>query len=194
MKQILKALLFIIPFLSCEKEVIVGSGPIGTEQRSVANFTKIEVRGRTAVTVMYGTNFKVEVKAYQNLLPVLETKLMGDALQIGYKSDVSVTNDKSEVIVTMPFLTRFSTTGDSEIKILSGAANDFEGYITGSSTLNAFGYVAKNAKINIEGNGFASISVVDRLKVNITGSGTVYYRGTPIVTSIITGTGKVEKR
>ena len=194
MKQILKALILIIPFLSCEKEVIVGSGSISTEQRSVANFTKIEVQGRTAVTVQYGTNFKVEVKAYQNLLPVLETKLVGDALQIGYKSNVSVTNDKSEVIVTMPFLTRFSTTGDSEIKILSGAANDFEAFITGSSRLNAFGFTAKNVKINIEGNGFASISVVDRLKVNITGSGTVYYKGNPLVTSIITGTGRVEKR
>lgn len=194
MKQILKALILIIPFLSCEKEVIVGSGSISTEQRSLANFTKIEVQGRTAVTVQYGTNFKVEVKAYQNLLPVLETKLVGDALQIGYKSNVSVTNDKSEVIVTMPFLTRFSTMGDSEIKILSGAANDFEALITGSSRLNAFGFTAKNVKINIEGNGFASISVVDRLKVNITGSGTVYYKGNPLVTSIITGTGRVEKR
>lgn len=193
-KLITTTMLLILVLCSCEKEIIVGSGMIQSEQRPLANFTKVEVQGKTGITVVYGTNFKVEVKAFQNLLPVLETKLLGNVLQIGYKPGVSISNDKSEVIITMPFLTRFSTTGDSDVKIISGAANDFEVYITGSSRLNAFGFTAKNARIEIEGAGFASISVIDRLKVKITGNGTVYYKGTPLVTSVITGTGKVEKR
>lgn len=193
-KLITTTMLLILVLCSCEKEIIVGRGPIQSEQRALANFTKVEVQGKTAVTIVYGTNFKVEVKAYQNLLPVLETKLLGDKLQIGYKPGVSVSNDKSEVIITMPFLTRLSTTGDSDINIISGAANDFEAYITGSSRLNAFGFTAKNARIEIEGAGFASISVMDILKVKIVGNGTVYYKGTPLVASVITGTGKVEKR
>lgn len=198
-KLITAAMAIIIAFTSCEKETIkkdtiVGNGPVETELRSVTGFTKVEVQGKTDITVVYGAGFKVEAKAYRNLLSVLETKVTGDVLKIGYKNGNSVSNDNSEVFITMPLLTKLSTTGNSHIKILSGSAGDFEARITGSGKIEGFGFTAKHATIIIEGSGSAAFTVTDRLHAKITGSGVVYYKGNPSVTSQIAGSGRVEKQ
>ena len=179
---------------SCEKETIVGGGSIATEQRNVSNFTKIEVEGKINVIIEHSASFKVAVKSYQNLLPVLETKLIGDALHIGYRTGTNIINDRSEVRISLPLLQKLTTTGDSEINIISGNSSNFEAHIVGSSLINAFNFSTQLANIDIEGNGFASIAVADRLKVKITGNGTVYYKGSPLVTSNVIGNGIIEKK
>ncbi len=194
MKQLFTAaMLLILAFTSCKKDTIIGSGSKETELRSLSGFSKVEVDGRTDVSISYGTVFKVEVKAYRNLLSSLETKVNGDVLKIGFKNGTSVSNDNSEVIITMPLLTKFSTTGSSNVNINSGSADDFEAVITGASKIEGLGFTAKNANITIEGSGTASLSVAEKLKAKITGSGIVYYKGNAAVTSIIVGSGKVEK-
>jgi hypothetical protein len=192
-KFITAATVILIAFTSCKKETVVGNGPIERELRSVAGFSKVNVSGKTGVTITYGTSFNVEVKAYRNLLPSLETKLNGDMLTIGYKSGTSIGNDNSEVFITMPLLTKFFTAGDSKISINSGTVNDFEAVITGASKIEGLGFTAKNAKVTIEGSGAASFFVTDKLDARITGSGIIYYKGNAVVTSIIAGSGKVEK-
>jgi len=187
------AMAILIAFASCKKDHLIGNGPVSTELRFVTGFTKVEVNGKTDVTINYGTTFKVEVKAYRNLISSLETKVNGDALTIGYNSGTSVSNDNSEVFITMPLLTRFSTIGNSKININSGTADHFEARVTGASKIEGLGFTSRNADITIEGTGTASFAVVDTLKAKITGSGIVYYRGDPSVSSIIVGNGKVEK-
>jgi hypothetical protein len=185
--------IILIALTSCDKDTIVGNGSVMTEQRSVAGFSKIEVVGKTGVTINYGANFKVEVKAFRNLLPALETKLNGDVLRIGYKSGTKISNDNSEVMITMPLLTKFSATGSSEVSITSGTANNFEAVLTGSGKIRGLDFTVKNAKVSIEGSSTASFSITDKLHATIVGSGIVYYKGNAVVTTNITGSGKVEK-
>jgi hypothetical protein len=192
-KLMTAAMAILIAFTSCKKDNLVGNGTVTTELRPVTGFSKVDVSGKTGVTINYGTSFKVEVKAYRNLLSSLETKVNGDVLTIGYKSGTSVSNDNSEVFITMPLLTKFSTTGDSKVNLNSGSANDFEAVITGASKIEGLGFTAKNATVTIEGTGTASFAVTDRLNAKITGSGILYYRGNPSVSSIVVGNGKVEK-
>lgn len=193
-KFITAAMAIIIALTSCEKENIIGSGPIETQQRTAFGFTKVDVNGTSSVNITYGTSFKVEVRGYSNLLSSLETKVNGDVLTVGYKNGTSITNDNSQVFITMPLLTKLSTTGDSRVNINSGTANNFEAIITGASTIEGPGFTAKNANVTIEGSGSAAFTVTDRLHAKITGSGVVYYKGNPTVTSQIIGSGTVIKR
>jgi Putative auto-transporter adhesin, head GIN domain len=194
MKQLFTAAMLLITVLtSCKKDTIIGNGPTETELRTVSGFSKVDVSGKTNVTITYGAAFKIEVKAYRNLLSSLETKVNGDVLKIGFKNGTSVSNDNSEVFITMPLLTKFSTTGNSIVNINSGAADNFEAVITGASKLEGLGFTAKSANITIEGIGTASFTITDKLNAKITGSGIVYYKGNAAVTSTINGSGKVEK-
>lgn len=192
-KIITAAMAILIACTSCKKDLLIGNGTVATELRSATGFTQVNVSGKTGITINYGTTFKVEVKAYRNLIPALETKVNGEVLTIGYKSGTSVSNDNSEVFITMPLLTKFSTTGDSKININSGTADHLEARVTGASKIEGLGFTARNADITIEGTGTASFAVVDTLKAKITGSGIIYYRGNPSVSSIIVGNGKVER-
>ncbi|MGZ5247144.1 MAG: GIN domain-containing protein [Flavitalea sp.] len=188
------AILFILSLTSCKKDTLIGNGTTETELRQLTGFSKVEVNGKTGVNISYGSAFKVEVKAYRNLLSSLETKVVNDVLIIGYKNGTSVSNDNSEVFITMPLLTKFETTGTSEVTINSGSSDNFEAVITGAGKLNAFGFSVKQSTIIIEGSASASISVTEKLHAKITGSGKVYYKGNPLVTTNITGTGIVEKQ
>jgi hypothetical protein len=194
MKQLLAALILLCTFCSCEKETLTGSGPVKTEPRTLSGFSKIEVTGQTRITITQGSSFKVEVSAYNNLLQHLETKVVGDVLKIGYAPGHRITNDNSSVNITLPLLTRFATTGSSSVFIQSGAADNFEAYLTGASNIRAYNFSARNATVQIEGSGQVELSVNERLKAKITGSGSVYYKGSPWVTTDVIGSGKVEKR
>jgi hypothetical protein len=196
MKQFLVSLSAIIVLItSCSKDNLVGNGNTATEIRTVTGFSQIEVDGTTDVTVTQGSNFKVEVTAYNNLLPQLETKVIGNVLKIGYKSGTSIMNDNSEVHITLPVLSKFSSTGNSNVIIQNGATVNFEAIVTGASTIKAFGFTAQQAHVKVEGSGSVELSVTNELHARIIGSGNIYYKGNPSsVTTDITGSGKVEKR
>lgn len=196
MKQLF---LFIIPvimfFTACKKDSITGNGPVQTELRSLTGFTKIEVEGRTGITVKQSSNFLVEVKAYSNLLSQLETKVVQGVLKIGYKPGARVINDNSEVYITLPALDKFYTSGSSEVLIQNGTASTFEAVVIGAGKIRAFGFSTNDAAIKIEGSGVVELSIVNKLHAKITGSGQVLYKGNPAsVTTDITGSGTVVKQ
>ena len=77
---------------------------------------------------------------------------------------------------------------------LSGNAGKAALDISGSGKLDATGMDAGSYDITISGSGRASISVRDAITANISGSGTVYYKGSPDrVISKVSGSGKVKK-
>ena len=80
-------------FTSCKKESLLGNGDTKTELRNVAGFSKIKVDGSTDLTITQGSNYRVEVKAHNNLLPLLETKVVDGTLCVGFKRGTSVINN-----------------------------------------------------------------------------------------------------
>jgi hypothetical protein len=86
-----------------------------------------------------------------------------------------------------------SVTGSGSGNVnLSGRTKDFDCKITGSGDVNCSGLKSENAVIKVAGSSdvhvFASVS----LKVNISGSGNVYYSGNPSSPEFnIAGSGKV---
>ena len=207
------ALLFTILMFSCNGDKITGSGNVVTQERNVTGFTGVITNGSTKAFIRMDSIFAVSVKGYENLLPYLETNVVSGILQVGFKDNVSVSNDNTELHVSLPMLDYVQTNGTGDmivtgdvtgsdhlkasvnglanISVEKGSADEFEGEITGSGNISALGFQCKNAKVNITGDGDVEIAVSDKLDVTITGNGNVYYHGSPQISLNITGNGQV---
>jgi hypothetical protein len=216
-----KEILYVLSVLlllttACSKERISGSGSVVTEDRQVNAFTKVSLKGPSFVYITKGNNFNVQVKAYGNLLPYFETRVVNGTLELGYKDDLSIRNENSEVYITLPVLNGLSiygsgdieTTGNfndnpsfetsvygsGNIEIREGAADNFSATIAGSGDVYAFGLSAKKANVEVSGSGNVRITAKDELKVKISGSGNIYYKGSPDISVNISGSGDVIKQ
>lgn len=205
-----------ITFTSCSKDRVTGSGTVKTEDRQINGFTRVNTQGSTSVFITQGETFEVSVKAYENLIPYLETNVVNGTLEIRYKDNINVRNDNSEVYITMPALSGTYINGSADITTtgtftgtsleasISGSGNlifangvydNLKYTSSGSGNLEAFGVTLKHANISIAGSGNAETTATESLTVSIAGSGTVYYKGDPEeVNSEISGSGKVIKQ
>jgi len=201
---------------SCTKEVIKGDGSKVTSERTVSNFSGIDVAGANNVFVSYAPQVTVTVKGYSNLIAHYKTEVKDGKLYLHYDDDVYVRNDNMQVFVTMPSFNALGLSGSCSIK----ATGDFEstpalsvatsgnGNISieklsadaytiassGNSEITTLGVEAKTAKIEISGSSAVTLSVQNKLDVHISGDGKVSYKGDPAeINTDISGSGKVIK-
>lgn len=202
-----------LSLLSCSKERISGNGSTVTETRNISNFTALSASGSTNVYITQGAAFKVEVKGYSNLLPYYETRLLHNTLHLGYKQNVNIRNDNIEVFITLPVLNDLSlfgsgnitatgtfsgntdfnaeVAGSGNIHFSNGNTQNFYSRVDGSGGIYALNMVAGKVEVVITGSGITEITATRQLNVKIVGSGKLYYRGTPVITTNITGSGAV---
>lgn len=219
----IKSVLFIAGILalsfglvSCNKEKISGSGPITTESRNLRNFHNVRLDGNSKLFIIGGTDFKVEIKGYENIIPKLKTFVEDGTLKIGFDKNVTISNDNTEIHVTMPALVNVNTFGNGDVGITGtfiGMENlalqkeglgkidvqntttrNFNLTLIGNIDFSGFGLSAENAIVKITGNGDAELTATKKLNVTLSGNGTVYYKGSPEVVTSISGTGKVVKK
>ena len=151
-------------------------------------------------------------KDYENLLPHLSTRILGNRLIIDY-DDTWIIHSAAEVTVTMPRLTGIDISGSSNLGtigtfkfddlgitvsgsgdlILAGSAKNLNLKVSGSSNLRAFDMPCDTARIMISGSGDVQMSVNKLLDVNISGSGDLIYKGNPSIISRISGSGRIRK-
>lgn len=209
-------LLFLLSFFamaSCKKSVIRGEGQVATERRAISGFEQITVSGATSIYISKKDSFSVEVKAFANLLPYLQTTVSNNKLKIGFEPGSSILNDNSEARISMPHISELATYGSANIiaggsyqnnvftAITSGSGNIFAPAGTadqlkltleGSGSIDAMEMVAVDATIYIEGSGQAFIHLTGKLNVKILGSGVLFYKGNPVsIASDIQGSGKL---
>lgn len=205
-----------LTLLSCTKERISGNGPVVTESRNISNFSSVSVAGSTNVFITQGAAFKVEIKGYSNLLPYFETRLLNNTLHLGFKQNVNIKNDNTEVYITLPALNGLSLSGSGNIRtsgsftgntdfsmqiagsgnihFSNGTTQNFYSSIEGSGNIYALNMVSDRAETTTSGSGNTEITVNNQLKAKITGSGNVYYLGTPSITVNISGSGAVSPK
>src|SRR5260221_5086148 len=80
---------------AADGELVRGSGKVAAENRSVAPFRAIHVTGSMQLVLHQGGKETLEVRADDNLLPLIETAVVDSAgiptLQIGSKMGTSFT-------------------------------------------------------------------------------------------------------
>ena len=78
--------------------------------------------------------------------------------------------------------------------VVTGNSNNSNIVISGSGRFNGTDFAVNYATVRISGSGNAGIWVTDNLSANVSGSGSIYYRGNPpTVNSSVSGSGRVNK-
>lgn len=139
---------------------VVGSGNVVTETRNVSGFHSVDLLGSGQVIVTQGDTEGLVIEAEDNLLPVIETKVVDGTLRIGFK-------DHEEIHITKPLTFRVAVkTLDSVV--LSGSGG------IGAKTLKADRFAVK-----LRGSGNVNLDHLDvgALSVDVDGSGNVKLGG-----------------
>lgn len=214
--KLLCILLTIAALTSCTKETITGSGSTLTETRTVDPFTKVKLEGSGSVTVTQGTQQKVEVTGYENLLQIYETKVQNGLLILKFKNDYyNVHNSNISVNITVNDLATASINGSGKFAINNFNGSSLAADINGSGDIftescvynkvvfkvNGSGYIrgqnvhAKEAEVEVNGSGKLDITCTEDLSATIHGSGQINYWGNPADVSVqISGSGSVKKK
>ncbi|MBI3847806.1 MAG: DUF2807 domain-containing protein [Planctomycetes bacterium] len=175
-----------------------GSGNLQRQDRRVANFRRVILKGSPLVAVTVGPSPSCCVIADDNLFRYVHTEVSGDALVVSLDDTTFVQTSELRVVATTPELdaVEIRGSGDVHVRGLDGAR--FRGTIAGSGTLVAEGTVervdvevdgsgdvemrdlqAEDARVSIRGSGDAELNVGRSLDADIEGSGDVRYVGSP---------------
>ncbi|MBZ0232021.1 MAG: DUF2807 domain-containing protein [Deltaproteobacteria bacterium] len=153
---------------------IKGNGKAQTAQRAVPGFRALSVSGAIDVRVVVGGRQSVELRGDENVLPIIRTRVTNDTLVVdsteSYSSKVPL-----ELRITVPALEALSA---------SGACRGSIQGITGESfTLDASGATS-----------FELAGATDRLRLDVSGSGTVGARRLVAASATVgvSGAGEIE--
>ncbi len=190
---------------------VPGSGVSKTEARTLAPFDHITFQGVGSALISVGGPQVLEITADDNLLPLIETRILEGALIIRPKQEIQ---PKSELVVKIhvPDLQGLTLAGDTTAEVLGVASESFDIAITGhgmataggrteslSATIQGSGAVratelqASRTRVKIIGSGEVAIHTTDDLDITIMGSGNVRYSGDPKITKTVLGSGSIEK-
>ena len=167
---------FLLLFNSCIDDFFIeGNGISKTEYRSASGFDHISVNGDYHVTVMPGNDYSVEVTADCNLIPFIETDVIGNTLKIRTRGLYSLRQDfPIEVYITTPELKELAMSGSGLIETGNFMSNDFNIAVSGSGDIKT----AINAS---------------QIKATVSGSGTISLEGNANETNfVISGSGKIK--
>jgi hypothetical protein len=196
----------------CSRPRIIGDGVIKTEDRSISEFSKVEVTGGYQIKWSSGKP-ALNISTDQNLLPLFETVVSGSTLRIDSKDNLAPTKSIT-IILSSASLTdvqltggirfkasqitgqdlKLESTGASEISV-DGSVRNLEVNLTGASKLNAKSLHTQIATLSLVGASEANVTVTDTLKASLTGAGKLTYSGNPkSVEKNITGAGLIQNR
>lgn len=213
---LLAILTSVMLLMSCGKTSIRGSGNTITETRNVVAFTGVQAQGTINVEVKKGAQQKVEVRGYENLVPVFETFVTNGTLVVKIKNEYyNIHNSNITVFIEVPDLQNISLDGSGDILLKDLIGTDLTASINGSGDLNASNCTYNNtayrvngsgnirasqiaslvADAKIAGSGKIDVSCTQKLIARIDGSGEINYWGNPtVVETSISGSGHVRKK
>lgn len=117
-----------------------GTGGIKTETRQAAPFSKIEAGFGIRITVGIGASKPLEVRAQENILPIIVTDVQDDTLRIRGNSEFD-SSTVVEVTIVTPTLTSVSLGGGSSARITGIAADRLGVAVGGGGSITATGTV-----------------------------------------------------
>lgn len=164
-----------ILFSACKKEIIKPSSDITMIERSVEQFTSVEVADAMEVTISYSSSEqKVVVEANSNLHSYVKTEVIGGKLKIYMQQNVVFRkNAKIKVHLTLPELVSLKVTDASEVSFANQfEANHIDIDASGASEISG-GLNAVSATITLSGASEADFHGVSNMSIfNLSGAST----------------------
>lgn len=151
---------------------IKGYGPLVAETRNVKNFNGLELDVDAQVNVTIGPVISFEVIGQQNILDVLNVKVINGLLVIDYNESVWF-HKRLQIDITVPDLSFISSFGSGDIYVHSPLVTD-ELYLDvfGSGNIKLVALSSPFVDSEIKGSGEIKLDgVVQSQQINISGSG-----------------------
>lgn len=174
-----------------------GSGKTATEARDLTGFKAVDVGGVFQVEIVAQKDFRVEVEADDNLLPLIKTEVDGNVLKINAERRLSSSNpikiriyapdiDNLEVSgaanVSMTDIKNDNLTldcsGHSNIKI-AGETSKLNIDVSGSTKIDAEALRTVDANVDAGGASGVTVNVSGELRSEASGASKILYTGTP---------------
>lgn len=136
---------------------------------------------------------KVKVRMTMKSLQKLSNSTFNAPVHVrGFSgTTLNITNDENAVMDFDVDYKRITCQMNRGSLILTGKAEDMDGYFYSSAKLEAFGLEAQ--RVNLVSNSIFELQTkaIEKLVVKINDSGNIRYKGHPVIESTITGTGKL---
>jgi hypothetical protein len=155
---------------------IDGSGPVRSEIREITGFSGVNNTGSFNVYVNRSDEYRVEVKAQENLIPIIETYLSGHTLIVQTKDGTCFRSDSPvEVYVSLPELEELTLSASGKLIAESAHTSMLECVNSGSGHLVIDTVVAHDFTAGNSGSGTITIGEVTSTEVGYyqSGSGTI---------------------
>jgi len=186
-------LLATIATQSCTKEYsrIEGIGTITTETLHLSDFSAIAVEGADDVIISYGPEQKVEVTGHPNIISRIQTEVHNGTWDVELERG-SYGHYELTYHLILPSIEKVTNIGSGNVRI----TDPMETYqmdisILGSGSFSGFLLNTQECQVDIVGSGNCEITAESSLDVSIDGSGSVFYKGTPLIKDHISGSGRV---
>jgi Putative auto-transporter adhesin, head GIN domain len=187
-----------------------GSGTQAVQGRTVAPFHAVDLAGADNVTVYVGGPRTVSVRADDNLVKYVTTRVQSGTLTIGQTRSFSTSNPTS-VEISVPALDAVTLSGTGVLEVTAVEAKHFVVRVLGSGTLTVTGstkkldaalsgagdvrlegLVAEDVIATVSGAGRLLVNATHRLDAGVSGAGAIAYRGNPAkLTTHVTGIGSI---
>ncbi|MCK5693751.1 MAG: DUF2807 domain-containing protein [Bacteroidales bacterium] len=167
-----------------------GSGPVITELREVGYFTGVTNTGSFDVYVSNSESFSVEVRAQENLVPIIETLVSGSTLIVKTESNNCYkSNSPVEVHISMPETDLLTLAGSGRVFADMVASAEVEVSNSGSGYMEIDSVFTETLTLGNSGSGYVGVTAnyVNEVDVVQSGSGS-------ILCGILFGTNEVDIR
>lgn len=156
---------------------VKGSGKVQTEKRSIGSFQAITLRGSMTVTLRQTGREALELRADDNILPLIETRVVDiggvPTLEIGVRQGVSYsTRDDILVTVDLATLHALATSGSGDVIADGLKVNGLKLSMTGSGDIKLRRLSADDVSLKVQGSGDVTLDGrATKLGLSIAGSG-----------------------
>lgn len=191
-------LLIVVLFNSCDElfNCLDGNGIQGTEERIFTKFSSVENATAFDLEIIPDTDYRVVLYADENLLPFIETDLIGGDLviRVEYNRCLNSSNPISVEVFT-PEIDQVEMTGSGTTMVSYFISEDVEFRNSGSGEILAWNFECTNLDVTNSGSGDINITDIycdEGADVTLTGSGDVILTGqAPWAVYLVTGSGSI---
>ncbi len=150
-----------------------GTGNVITESRRVSGFDSVDLSGIGTLIIEQGDSESLEITAEDNLMPYLESRVIGSRLELGVQQFVSIQPMKDIVYhLTVIDLSAIDTSGLGNVEINSLSTAQLSIDISGSGNVNIGDLQAETLNLNVSGMGNITVAgKVNDQRVEISGAG-----------------------
>ncbi|NJX14020.1 GIN domain-containing protein [Tamlana crocina] len=191
---------FTIFLSSCSVEGIKASNTIITEERTLTNFSEVQISNDIEVVIKKGTEHSVKITTSDNIIDHVRTRVKNGKLIASLSGNIRRLNELKLEIV-MPNLSSLELSADSygvcsgfenletlHVKVssdafirLNGSAKNLTINASSDAKIEGFNFVANTCNVNCSSDASVAIHCVEQLQGKVSSDAVVFYKGSPIV-------------